>query len=93
MTTHQSPTLAPATGVTALVDTNYQTEQVSDYEAAYWGPNYERLQQVCMSRGGGGGVGLGGWMVAGQHERVNDSSREAVNLQRSACTAAGCVGR
>jgi hypothetical protein len=52
VTTHQSPTLAAATGVTALVDTNYQTEQVSDYEAAYWGPNYERLQQVCMSRGG-----------------------------------------
>jgi hypothetical protein len=43
-----SPTLAPAFGVTALADTNYQTEQVSDYEAAYWGPNYERLQQVCM---------------------------------------------
>lgn len=25
---------------------NYQTSQVEDYEAAYWGPNYARLQQV-----------------------------------------------
>jgi len=25
---------------------NYQSSQVQDYEAAYWGPNYARLQQI-----------------------------------------------
>lgn len=43
-----SLTLPRAFVVRANADINYQTEQVSDYEAAYWGPNYVRLQQVCL---------------------------------------------
>jgi hypothetical protein len=29
-----------------LADFNYQTDQVQGYEKIYWGPNYNRLQQV-----------------------------------------------
>jgi hypothetical protein len=29
-----------------LADFNYQTDQVQGYEQIYWGPNYNRLQQV-----------------------------------------------
>jgi hypothetical protein len=31
-------------------DLNYQTDQVQDYAEAYWGPNYNRLRQVRVSR-------------------------------------------
>ena len=37
------------------------TDQVHDYEAAYWGPNYKRLQQVRFGGQAAFDVGLG-WL-------------------------------